>query len=87
MKFRTAICGPRYAHQAERQASRAGTVPSEVVLGGRKVAIRRQNARATRSDVDAIDDKPDQVETVERLRLPRQAVFAATLAGCPAAPL
>lgn len=33
---RTAICGPRYAHQAERQASRAGTVPSEVVLGGRR---------------------------------------------------
>ena len=24
---RTAICGPRYAHQADRTASRAGTVP------------------------------------------------------------
>ena len=33
---RTAICGQRYQHQVERQASRAGTVPSEVVLGGRK---------------------------------------------------
>ena len=42
---RTAICGPRYAHQAERQASRAGTVPSEVVLVGRKVAIRRPRVR------------------------------------------
>ncbi len=31
---RTAICGQRYQHQVERQASRAGTVPSEVVLGG-----------------------------------------------------
>lgn len=31
---RTAICGPRYAHVADRQAVRAGTVPSEVVLGG-----------------------------------------------------
>src|SRR6058998_1881343 len=42
---RTAICGPRYQHQAERQASRAGTVPSEVTLGGRKVAIRRPRVR------------------------------------------
>ena len=33
---RTAICGQRYQHQAERQASRAGTVPSEVVLGGER---------------------------------------------------
>jgi len=29
---RTAICGPRYAHQTERAASRAGTAASEVVL-------------------------------------------------------
>mgnify|MGYP003346154112 CR=1 FL=1 len=38
---RTAICGRRYAHVAERHASRAGTVRSEVVLGGRKVAVRQ----------------------------------------------
>lgn len=38
---RTAICGPRYAHEPERPASRAGTTRSEVVLGGRKVAIQR----------------------------------------------
>jgi putative transposase len=43
---RTAICGPRYAHQTERAASRAGTVHSEVVLGGRKVQIRRPRVRA-----------------------------------------
>ena len=30
---RTAICGQRYQHRVGRQASRAGTVPSEVVLG------------------------------------------------------
>jgi hypothetical protein len=36
---RTAICGARYQHQAERQASRAGTAPSEVVLGGRKAGL------------------------------------------------
>jgi putative transposase len=43
---RTALCGPRYAHDAERAASRAGTVGSEVVLGGRKVAIQRPRVRA-----------------------------------------
>jgi transposase-like protein len=48
---RTAICGPRYQHQAGRQALRAGTVPSEVVLGGRKVAIRRPRVRANGAEV------------------------------------
>jgi transposase-like protein len=48
---RTAICGPRYAHQPEREASRAGTVPSEVVLGGRKVALQRPRVRANAAEV------------------------------------
>jgi len=48
---RTAICGLRYQHQADRTASRAGTVPSEVVLGGRKVAIRRPRVRRDRAEV------------------------------------
>ncbi len=43
---RTAICGPRYAHREDRTASRAGTVPSEVVLGGRKVRVQRPRVRA-----------------------------------------
>ena len=43
---RTAICGPRYQHQAARTASRAGTVPSDVILGGRKVQMRRPRVRA-----------------------------------------
>lgn len=38
---RTALCGPRYRHDPERRASRGGTVPSELTLGGRKVAARR----------------------------------------------
>ena len=42
---RTALCGPRYAHQPARAASRAGTVPSEVVLGGRKVVVPRPRVR------------------------------------------
>jgi hypothetical protein len=48
---RTAICGPRYQHQDERDASRAGTVPSEVVLGGRKVQIRGPRVRAHGEEV------------------------------------
>ncbi len=48
---RTALCGPRYQHQAERAASRAGRVCSEVVLGGRKVQIRRPRVRAEGHEV------------------------------------
>ena len=33
---RVAVCGPRYAHQVEREAGRAGSTTSAVVLGGRK---------------------------------------------------
>ena len=38
-------------HQAARHASRAGTVPSEVVLGGRKVAMQRPRVRAEGREV------------------------------------
>ena len=44
---RTAICGPR----ADRTASRAGTVSSTVVLGGRKVSIRRPRVHSGRQEV------------------------------------
>ena len=37
---RTTIDVPRYAHQTDRTASQGWPVPSEVVLGGRKVAVR-----------------------------------------------
>ena len=48
---RAAVCGPRSAHQPERQAYRAGHTPSQVVLGGRKVAIRRPRARRAGAEV------------------------------------
>ena len=44
---RTALCGPRYAHDPTRGASRAGTVASEVVLGGRKVACGGRGSAPT----------------------------------------
>ena len=48
---RRAICGPRYAHEPERPASRAGTTRSEVVLGGRKLAIQRPRVRTAGGEV------------------------------------
>ena len=42
---RTAVCGPRYVHQPARHAYRAGHAPSQVVLGGHTVAIRRPRVR------------------------------------------
>jgi len=48
---RTALCGPRYAHEPERPASRAGTTRSEVVLGGRKVLIQRPRVRTASGEV------------------------------------
>src|SRR6516162_8174010 len=48
---RVTVCGPRYARVPERHAGRAGTVSSEVVLGGRKVAVRRPRVRADGQEV------------------------------------
>jgi putative transposase len=42
---RTQLVGPRYAHLPMRTAYRAGTAPSELVLGGRRVSVRRPRAR------------------------------------------
>ena len=50
-RSRAAVCGPRYAHQPARQAYRTGHTPSQVVLGGRKVAIRRPRARRAGEEV------------------------------------
>jgi putative transposase len=44
---RTALCGERYAHQEQREAVRAGHVPSSLVLGGRRVEIQRPRARSS----------------------------------------
>ena len=43
---RAGLCGARYAHQAGRQALRAGHVPSSLVLGGRRVAVSRPRVRS-----------------------------------------
>lgn len=48
---RAQLCGPRYQHQVARAATRAGTTTGEVVLGGRKIAIRRPRVRGAGGEV------------------------------------
>src|SRR5262249_40446338 len=42
---RTDVCGLRYQHDSERRASRHGTVPGALVLGGRRVRVKRPRVR------------------------------------------
>jgi transposase-like protein len=46
---REVLCGPRYRHLAGRTASRNGYAPGELVLGGRRVSVKRPRARAVGS--------------------------------------
>lgn len=41
---RTHLVGARYAHLPERRARRAGSAPGELVMGGRRVQVRRPHA-------------------------------------------
>jgi transposase-like protein len=43
---RTELCGPRYQHDAERTAHRAGFTTGELAMGGRRVQVRRPRARS-----------------------------------------
>ena len=36
---RRVLCGPRYLHDTQRHALRAGSVPSSLSLGGRRVEV------------------------------------------------
>lgn len=42
---RAQLCGPKFARVPERGAGRAGSAPSELVLGGRRVSLRRPRVR------------------------------------------
>lgn len=44
---RERLCGTRYRHNPERTASRAGYAPGELVLGGRRVTVKRPRARSS----------------------------------------
>ena len=43
---RSALCGPRYAHDAGRAAMRAGHVASSLTLGGRRAEVKRPRVRS-----------------------------------------
>ena len=40
------LCGPRWKRDPDRSAGRGGTTPSEVTLGGRRIAIKRPRVRS-----------------------------------------
>lgn len=42
---RVRLCGPRYAHDPHRHASRAGHAEGELAMGGRRVRMRRPRVR------------------------------------------
>ena len=56
---RTKLCGPRYVHDAERRASRAGHAEGELAMGGRRVRVRRPRVRSA-------DGRELPLETWER---------------------
>jgi transposase-like protein len=43
---REALCGPKNVPNPDRRAMRGGSAPSEVVLGGRRIALPRRRARS-----------------------------------------
>ena len=45
---RETLCGVRYQHDAGRAASRAGYADGEVVLGGRRVSVKRPRVRSSK---------------------------------------
>jgi putative transposase len=44
---RTMVCGPRYRHDENRRAVRGGHARGELVMGGRRVSVRRPRARSS----------------------------------------
>jgi transposase-like protein len=46
-KERAEVCGPWYQHAEQRLAYRSGHVPSSLVLGGRRVSVKRPRVRTT----------------------------------------
>lgn len=49
---RTELCGPRYKHEPERAAHRAGSTTGELTMGGRRVQVRRPRARTDERELE-----------------------------------
>lgn len=48
---RDRLCGPRYAHDAQREVWRAGHAQSELAMGGRRVSLGRPRVRGKTGEV------------------------------------
>lgn len=59
---RARLCGPKHARVAGRDVTRGGTVRGELILGGRRVAVRRPRARR----VDGGEVRLPAYETLRR---------------------
>ena len=71
------LCGPRYAHLAERHALRSGHVPSSLVMGGRRVKVERPRARG----VDELPFRPAKLAGVEFARPLGERAFEQMVLG------
>lgn len=56
---RVRLCGPRYAHDTKRAATRAGFTDGELAFGGRRVRVRRPRVRG-------VDRREVPLDTWER---------------------
>ena len=52
---RTLLCVPRYAHQPQRAATRAGHAPGELSFGGSRVRVRRPRVRSVDGEEIALN--------------------------------
>lgn len=71
------LVGPRYRHDEDRTAQRGGTTPTTVVLGGRKVHVRRPRGRT-------LEGKELRLKTLDMFASEdplREQVMAEILAG------
>ena len=72
---RVQVCGPRYMHDDKRRAYRAGHVDGELVLGGRRVRMRRPRVRDDGGEVTLptweqfASDDPLTMRAVEQMVL------------------
>lgn len=74
---RTRVCGPMHAKDSGREATRGGTTPSSVILGGRRVAVRRPRVHC----VDGGEVTLATWEAFSDESLLDEAVFERMLAG------
>jgi len=51
---RTALCGPKWRPDSDREAVRAGSAPSLIVLGGRRIEMKRLRVRSRQGEENAL---------------------------------